>query len=96
AKEKAREASPITHVSEDDPPFLHLHGTEDPLVPFNQSEILHESLLAKEVSSSLITIQGGGHRLDASYTRKYVLPFLDFHFYDRGAEVLDQSIPNLN
>ena len=96
AKEKALQASPLTHVSADDPPFLHFHGTHDQLVPFHQSEILHESLLAKEVSSSLITIQGGGHRLDASYTRKYVLPFLDFHFYDRGAEVLDQSIPNLN
>ena len=96
AKAKARQASPLTHVSADDPPFLHFHGTHDQLVPFHQSEILHESLLTKEVSSSLITVQGGGHHLDASYTRKYVLPFLDFHFYDRGTRIQDQTIPNLN
>ena len=96
AKAKALEASPITHVSSDDPPFLHFHGTHDQLVPFHQSEILHQALLAKEVSSSLITIQGGGHRLDPSYTRKYVLPFLDFHFYDLGMEIPDLNIPSLN
>src|SRR6185437_7517091 len=43
-KEKARAASPITYISRDDPPFLILHGTEDPLVPFNQSERLAEAL----------------------------------------------------
>ncbi len=96
AKAKALQASPITHVSPDDPPFLHFHGTHDQLVPFHQSEILHEALLTKEVSSSLITIQGGGHRLDASYTLKYVLPFLDFHFYDLGMEIPDLNIPSLN
>ena len=96
AKAKALQASPITHVSPDDPPFLHFHGTHDQLVPFHQSEILHEALLTKEVSSSLITIQGGGHRLDPSYTRKYVLPFLDFHFYDLGMEIPDLNVPSLN
>ena len=96
AKAKALQASPINHASADDPPFLHFHGTHDQLVPFHQSEILHEYLLAKEVSSSLITIQGGGHRLDPSYTRKYVLPFLDFHFYDLGMEIPDLNIPSLN
>jgi len=96
AKAKALQASPITHVSADDPPFLHFHGTNDQLVPYHQSEILHEALRANDVTSTLITIQGGGHRLDPSYTRKYVLPFLDFHFHDRGMEIPNQTIPNLN
>ena len=43
-KDKARAASPITYVSKDDPPFLTLHGSEDPLVPYNQGERLHEEL----------------------------------------------------
>ena len=51
---------------------------------------------SKKVASSLITIQGGGHRLDPSYTRKFVLPFIDFHFHDRGIEITDLSIPSLN
>jgi acetyl esterase/lipase len=96
AKAKALQASPINHASADDPPFLHFHGTHDQLVPFHQSEILHQALLEKKVASSLITIQGGGHRLDPSYTRKFVLPFIDFHFHDRGMEIQDQTIPNLN
>ena len=96
AKAKALQASPINHASADDPPFLHFHGTHDQLVPFHQSEILHQALLEKKVASSLITIQGGGHRLYPSYTLKFVLPFIDFHFHDRGMEILDQTIPNLN
>ena len=50
-KDAARAASPITYVTRDDPPFLILHGTADPLVPFNQSERL------------AARAQGGGRRL---------------------------------
>jgi acetyl esterase/lipase len=41
-KEKAAQASPVTHVTKDDPPFLMMHGDKDPLVPLNQSEILEK------------------------------------------------------
>jgi acetyl esterase/lipase len=36
-KDKARDASPITYVSKDDPPFMLIHGTHDLVVPFVQS-----------------------------------------------------------
>ena len=42
--EKVARANPITYISWDDPPFLIVHGTEDPLVSFNQSELLHGAL----------------------------------------------------
>ena len=29
------------------PPFIHFHGTDDRLVPYNQSLILHQKLLSK-------------------------------------------------
>jgi fermentation-respiration switch protein FrsA (DUF1100 family) len=32
------EASTITHVTPDDPPFLLFHGDADPAVPFEQSQ----------------------------------------------------------
>ncbi len=60
-KDLARAASPITYVSADDPPFLMIHGTEDPLVPFNQSERLRDALKAAGVEALLIPIEGGGH-----------------------------------
>ncbi|MFC1662524.1 prolyl oligopeptidase family serine peptidase, partial [Gemmatimonadota bacterium] len=40
----AAEASPVTYVSPDDPPFLIQHGTRDCTVPFAQSEHLQAEL----------------------------------------------------
>ena len=60
-KAKTNIASPIHYVSADDSPFLIFHGTEDPLVPFEQSSKFDALLDKAGVSSTLITIQGGGH-----------------------------------
>ena len=60
-KEKAKLASPIHYVSKDDVPFLHIHGTKDQLVPFNQSVIFNQKLLKTGCNSTLITVQDGGH-----------------------------------
>ena len=42
--EKVARANPITYISWDDPSFLIIHGTQAPLVSFNQSELLHGAL----------------------------------------------------
>jgi acetyl esterase/lipase len=60
-KDAARGASPVTYVSRDDPPFLLIHGTEDPVVPFSQSQLLHDALREADVSSTLVPVTGGGH-----------------------------------
>jgi acetyl esterase/lipase len=60
-KETAREASPITYVTRDDPPFLILHGTADPLVPFNQSERLSRTLKEAGVDCLFVPVTGAGH-----------------------------------
>lgn len=59
--EKVKAADPITYVSTDDPPFLIVHGDEDPLVPHNQSVILHKALEKAGVENTFITVKGGGH-----------------------------------
>lgn len=59
--DEAIAVSPITYVTDDDPPFLIVHGDADPIVPFLQSQVLHDALVAAEVESELITIEGGGH-----------------------------------
>ncbi|MDG2124821.1 MAG: alpha/beta hydrolase, partial [Verrucomicrobiales bacterium] len=43
-KQTARAASPVSYVTPDDPPFLIVHGTADPLVPYPQSQTLHRLL----------------------------------------------------
>jgi dipeptidyl aminopeptidase/acylaminoacyl peptidase len=37
----AREASPLTHVSPGDPPFLLIHGEADDTVPIRFSEAMY-------------------------------------------------------
>jgi acetyl esterase/lipase len=57
----AREASPISHISRDDPPFLICHGTEDRLVPLKQSVSFYEALTQGGVQATLVKVERGGH-----------------------------------
>ena len=43
------EASPITHVNRDAPPFLLIHGDKDESVPYSESTNLQRALLAAGV-----------------------------------------------
>ena len=57
----ASEASPITHVTNDDAPILLVHGDADPTVDFSQSEHMYAKLKSKGVPSKLIRVKNGGH-----------------------------------
>lgn len=54
-------ASPVTHVTPDDPPFLILHGDADPVVPIAQSEALFAQLQAAGVPVQFVRVQHAGH-----------------------------------
>jgi acetyl esterase/lipase len=56
-----REASPVTHVSADDAPFLLVHGDADRTVPFEQAELMEAALRKAGVEVQLVRIPGGGH-----------------------------------
>jgi Esterase/lipase len=56
-----REASPITYVSRDDPPFLMVHGDRDALVPFAESMAMENALRRKGVPVKLVRVPGGTH-----------------------------------
>lgn len=60
-KELALQASPVTYVSKDDPPFITFHGTADKRVHFKHAELIHKSLQAAGVVSLLVPITDGGH-----------------------------------
>ena len=55
------DASPVTHVTADAPPFLLVHGTTDWLVPHAQSEQLRDALVAAGVDCRLVSVQGAEH-----------------------------------
>lgn len=57
----AESATPQTHITKDDPPFLIFHGDQDKLVPVKQSEDLHAALTKSGVSSELVVVKGAGH-----------------------------------
>jgi acetyl esterase/lipase len=59
--EKARLASPVTHVRGDAPPFLLLHGDADVLVPAQQSRRLRDALQAVGASATLELVAGYNH-----------------------------------
>ena len=56
-----RSISPVQHVRKDAPPFLLIHGTDDPLVPFEQSVKMQERMKAAGAECELIAVKGGAH-----------------------------------
>ncbi|MCU0879002.1 MAG: alpha/beta hydrolase [Pirellulaceae bacterium] len=91
-KPLAREASPTTHVTPNDPPFLLIHGTDDRVVPFQQSEVLHAALEKAGVESTLVPVEGGGHgNFRSDEVGKRLRQFFDKHL--RGADVSISSEP---
>jgi len=90
---RARNASPITWVSADDAPFLIVHGTEDPLVPYAQSAAFASALEAEGVPAVLLTVKGGGHgkRFGPS-VRSGVETFLAHHLLAAATTVEDGEV----
>jgi acetyl esterase/lipase len=63
--DRVRAASPITHITPDDPPFLIVHGDSDVIVPLSQSQELDQALRAAGVDVELQIVKGAGHGLYA-------------------------------
>ncbi|HSW29382.1 MAG TPA: alpha/beta hydrolase [Longimicrobiales bacterium] len=59
--EIARALSPVGRIGPHTPPILSVHGDRDPVVPFSQSERLHEALDRTGVPNRLHVVAGGGH-----------------------------------
>ncbi|WP_406696417.1 alpha/beta hydrolase [Singulisphaera sp. Ch08] len=74
-------ASPVHHVSPDDPPMLVIHGREDRLVPLEQSQTLAAVLDEAGVSHRLIEVDNAAHGFGFHVPKRNILPdilaFLD-------------------
>jgi len=79
--DKAAAADPITYITEDDPPFLIVHGNKDRLVPWQQSELLNAALSKANVTCELIIVDGGGHG-----------GFLDAKMHDKVKSFFEKSL----
>lgn len=79
-KAKVAVANPITYVTEDDPPFLLLHGDKDGAVPIGQSELLNQALDKVRVPVEFHVLRGGGHGgkgYPTSQMNEMILAFFD-------------------
>jgi len=75
----AKQASPVTYIDKDDPPFLIVQGEKDESVPNTQSKILHSWLTLNGVKNDLIIVQNAPHfgeMFDADDIRKKVFEYL--------------------
>lgn len=76
------DASPIAHVSADDPPVFLIHGDADKTVPPEQAIVYRDALTAAGVPNTLLLLPGVGHVLGAA--GKDAL--------SRGMDFLDQRL----
>lgn len=80
--ELAQKASALYQVSNEDPPFLIVHGDQDPGVPIEQSKKLHEKLRSFGVESTLKVVAGAGHggaEFQSEEIKTVVLKFFERH-----------------
>lgn len=66
-------ANPVTYVGPDAPPFLIIHGDQDPLVPYHQSTLLVAALEAAGVPVTFYTVAGAGH---GGFTDPHIPPLV--------------------
>jgi acetyl esterase/lipase len=59
--ELAAQASPVSHVSGDAPPFLLLHGEADRLIPFVQSVRFHTALVEAGAEAEILLYEDADH-----------------------------------
>ena len=55
------EASPVTHVTADDPPTLLIHGDADAVVRYRNAEVMKAALEKAGVPVDLLRVPGAGH-----------------------------------
>lgn len=74
-----KDVSPISFVSQDDPPIMQVHGDKDATVPIEHAAKLHKKLEAAGVKSELVVIPGGNHGVAGAGNSKRATNFVKQH-----------------
>jgi acetyl esterase/lipase len=88
----AKAASPVTHVTADDPPIFTAHGTKDPLVPFAQAQELDAALKKAGVPHLLMEMTGAGHGFRSAELDARIAQFFDLHLRGTKTEIATTPI----
>ncbi len=76
------QASPIEHVSPDDPPMMLYHGDADELVPIEYASKMHKKLQDSGVACDYLVLGGKSH----------IMAFVDAKGITRSIQFLDQHL----
>ena len=86
--DKVAKANPISYITKDDPPFLIVHGDQDPIVPWQQSQYLFDALNAAEIANVFLhLVKGAGHGFNNNQeVQTLVERFFDEQLKSRSSE----------
>ena len=59
--DETEKADPATYIDEAEVPIWLLHGLADPMVPYNQSQLLYDATVAEGNEARLTLVPGAGH-----------------------------------
>jgi acetyl esterase/lipase len=71
-------ASPVSHVTKVSAPFLLFHGSEDELVPVDQSKRLAERLRSFGVPVRLVVLEGEKHGFSDAHNQECMKQMMEF------------------
>lgn len=81
-----RQAAPLTYVTQDDPPFIIFHGSNDTVVPPESSKKLYQLLQQTGIEARYHVIQGKGH----------FATFSDTTWLDAAIEFMDEKLGRIH
>jgi acetyl esterase/lipase len=73
-----KKASPITYATKSAPPFLFIHGTDDPVVPVDQSKRLAQKLKELGANPQLVILENEKHGFSPANNQKTILQMVEF------------------
>jgi acetyl esterase/lipase len=90
---RVRLANPLNFVPIGrNPDFLIIHGRNDLLVPYHQSILLQEALLARGDEVVMVTVTNGRENLESRDIERLILAYLDHQMHGIGDPLEDREL----
>ncbi len=92
--EMGRNASPVTYLSQDDAPFLIIHGDKDTIVPYSQATEFDTALKAAHIPSTLLTGTNGAHVFLSGPLVERMNDFNARHLLGKDVQISAGAVPS--
>lgn len=90
----ARNASPVNYITQDDAPFLIIHGDKDNIVPYSQATEFDAALKAAHIPSILLTGTDGGHVFLSPPLVERMFSFNARHLRGKDVQIPEGAVPS--